>query len=182
MRTLFRFLILALSVPALFGANAVLSTKANPGKPAPGMSVKPAGIAPQDEIKAAAASIAQNPAPSLGGARSAALNLLATHRPGYTNTDVENLMVVLLQQAAKENDAELRARMGEMKRKNADKEALRKGREAAKESRDNPKDASIEDQHKLQDLQNRREQIQRVLSGMTKKSAGTASKVSQNLK
>ena len=86
---------------------------------------KPAKPISRDQIVTAAAKLAKAPIVSEAAARGAAQALLAQNYGTFSNLDVEQLAVRLLQQASIDADADLRAQMTTMKKTAAEKKARR---------------------------------------------------------
>lgn len=206
--------VLAFSAPALALADeapraAVVATPATVKPLAPAIAARHAKLfavlRPDLKPKIAMAArilAARVSAPVAKGAKpvdpraAAALTVADAHNFGLTTTagaDIEALIELVVMQAAKDADEDLRAQLEAMQKTNQRKAALRKALEASKADEealrkklegelDSLDDLSQADMMKIQAYQERQSKLEEALSNLMKKKTDTAAAIIQNLK
>lgn len=144
--------------------------------------VKPVPRVAPEKIKSAAGALAQTPAMDVAAARKAATGILATSQPGATELEIDQVAVLVLQQASKDADADLRAVLAEAKRENVRKKALRGAVDAAQDKKDSSSDLFAEISQRISLFQDRYAKAERALAELRKKISDTTSGIISNQK
>ncbi len=141
-----------------------------------------------EQIAAAGKQLANSPLITESAARSSAQGLLRSTRQPVTNADVEQLAIMVMAQANKEADADLKVQMTAMKQSSAKKKVVRdavgqvQNKKDQKDSTNAPGDLSEEQQRSLQMDQERSDKISQLLSNMQKRQSDTSAAIIQNQK
>ncbi|MEO6996360.1 MAG: hypothetical protein ABI273_22335 [Lacunisphaera sp.] len=142
-------------------------------------------LVPPEQIAAAGKQLANSPSITESAARSSAQALLRSTRQPVTNADVEQLAIMVMAQANKEADADLKVQMTAMKQSSAKKKVARDAVgqvQNKKDAKDSTNDLSEEQQRSLQMGQERSDRISQLLSNMQKRQSDTSAAIIQNQK